>query len=42
MRNKYRSKVHNKKGDRKYFTNTADKTHYKNIQPFPLRGGIRL
>lgn len=31
-----------KKGSGSYFTATAAKTHYKNVQPRPMRGGIRL
>ena len=30
------------RGSRKYFTATASKTHYKNVKPRPMRGGIRL
>lgn len=29
-------------GSKKYFTATASKTHYRNVQPRPQRGGIRL
>lgn len=29
-------------GSRRYFSATADKTHYLNIKPRPQRGGIRL
>ena len=29
-------------GSRAYFSATADKTHYKNVKPRPMRGGIRL
>lgn len=38
---KYRRKM-SRRGSGKYFTATADKTHYKNIKPRPQRGGIRL
>ena len=31
-----------RKGSRKLFTKTASKTHYKNVQGNPMRGGIRL
>lgn len=31
-----------KKGSRKYFSATASKTHKKNVQGNPMRGGIRL
>lgn len=31
-----------KSGSRRYFSATANKTHYKNIKPRPQRGGIRL
>ena len=31
-----------KKGSRSYFTATASKTHYFNVRPTPMRGGIRL
>lgn len=31
-----------KGGSRAYFTATASKTHYKNVNPRPQRGGIRL
>ena len=37
-----RNRVHDKRGDKKYFSATADKTHYKNTLGVPLRGGIRL
>jgi hypothetical protein len=36
---KYRKKVG--KGG-KYFSKTADRTHWKNIKPRPMRGGIRM
>ena len=36
---KYRKKAG--KGG-KYFTKTASQTHYKNIKPRPMRGGIRM
>lgn len=29
-------------GSKAYFTATASKTHYKNVKPRPMRGGIRL
>ena len=38
---KYRKKL-SRKGSGAYFTATASKTHYKNIKPRPMRGGIRL
>ena len=38
---KYRKKM-SRKGSSKYFTATASKTHYKNIKPAPMRGGIRM
>lgn len=31
-----------KSGSRSYFTATAAKTHYKNVKPRPMRGGIRM
>lgn len=31
-----------KKGSRRYFSATADKTRKINIAPRPMRGGIRL
>jgi hypothetical protein len=31
-----------RRGSGKYFTATADKTHFRNIAPRPQRGGIRL
>ena len=31
-----------RRGSKKYFTATASKTHYKNVKPRPMRGGIRL
>jgi hypothetical protein len=30
------------KGSQAYFSATASKTHYKNVQARPQRGGIRL
>jgi len=30
------------KGSKKLFTKTAQKTHKKNVQGNPMRGGIRL
>ncbi len=30
------------KGSKRYFSATASKTHFRNIQPRPQRGGIRL
>lgn len=38
---KYRKKM-SKKGSKAYFTATASKSHYKNSQARPMRGGIRL
>jgi hypothetical protein len=32
----------NKKKSKKLFSKTADRTHPKNVQPPPMRGGIRL
>ena len=29
-------------GSKRLFTATASKTHYKNVKPRPMRGGIRL
>ena len=29
-------------GSKRLFTATAAKTHYKNVKPRPMRGGIRL
>ena len=29
-------------GSKRYFSATASKTHYKNVKPRPMRGGIRL
>ena len=29
-------------GSKRYFSATADKTHYLNVKPRPQRGGIRL
>ena len=31
-----------KRGSKSYFSATASKTHYKNVKPRPMRGGIRL
>lgn len=31
-----------RKGSKKLFTKTASKTHVKNVQANPMRGGIRL
>lgn len=31
-----------RKGSKKYFTATADKTHMFNVNPRPMRGGTRL
>ena len=30
------------KGSKRLFTATASGTHYKNVKPRPMRGGIRL
>lgn len=30
------------RGSKRLFTATASKTHYKNVKPRPMRGGIRL
>lgn len=38
---KHRSKM-GKKKSRKLFTKTAKKTHIKNLNGRPMRGGIRL
>ena len=32
----------NRRKSKRMFSATADKTHYKNIKPRPMRGGIRL
>lgn len=32
----------NRRTSRKLFTNTARRTHVKNLQGNPMRGGIRL
>lgn len=37
-----RAKVHDKRGDRRFFSATADKVHVKNVLRPPMRGGIRL
>jgi hypothetical protein len=29
-------------GSKKYFSATASKTHWKNVKPRPMRGGIRM
>jgi len=31
-----------RRGSGKYFTATASKTHWKNVSPRPMRGGIRM
>lgn len=31
-----------RRGSGRYFSATASKTHYKNVKPRPMRGGIRL
>ncbi len=31
-----------RRGSKRLFTATADKTHVKNVAPPPMRGGIRL
>lgn len=31
-----------RRGSKRYFTATASRTHYKNVKPRPMRGGIRL
>lgn len=31
-----------RKGSKKLFSKTASKTHVKNVQGAPMRGGIRL
>lgn len=36
-----RKKLSNQ-GSKDYFTATASKTHWKNVKPRPMRGGIRL
>lgn len=38
---KYRSRM-SRKGSRKLFRKTASRTHWKNVSPGPMRGGIRL
>lgn len=39
MRSRYKNR---RRGDRKVFSRTADKTHYKNLVSTVMRGGIRL
>ena len=29
-------------GSKRYFSATAAKTHWKNVSPRPMRGGIRM
>ena len=31
-----------RKASNRGFTRTASRTHYKNVKPRPMRGGIRL
>lgn len=31
-----------RKGSERLFTATASKTHWKNVSPRPMRGGIRM
>ena len=31
-----------RRGSKSYFTATASKTHWKNVKPRPMRGGIRM
>lgn len=38
---KYRQRA-SKRKDKRYFSRTADRTHKKNLQSNPMRGGIRL
>ena len=38
----YHRKSMSRKGSGKYFTATANKTHFRNVKPRPQRGGIRL
>lgn len=38
----YRKKVYNKRGDKKYFSKTADHSNSKNYRSSVMRGGIRL
>mgnify|MGYP006878680770 CR=1 FL=1 len=38
---KFRKKMSRNKSQR-YFTKTAGKTHWKNVSPRPMRGGIRM
>ena len=38
---KFRKKMSRQASER-YFTKTASRTHYKNIQRVPMRGGIRM
>jgi hypothetical protein len=35
-------KAMSRSGSKSYFTATASKTHWRNVKPRPLRGGIRL
>lgn len=38
-----RRKIHNKRGDKRYFSKSANRVHKKNLpSPMGLRGGIRL
>lgn len=39
---KFRAKVHNKGGDKRYFSKTASMMHKKNIRPAVMRGGFKL
>lgn len=32
----------NRRKSEQYFSRAGEKTHRKNVQPLPLRGGIRL
>lgn len=39
MRGRYKIPMRKSK---KYFSKTASKTHWKNVSPRPMRGGIRM
>lgn len=38
----YDRKPLSREGSERYFTATATKTHWKNVSPRPMRGGIRM
>jgi len=37
-----RSKIRNKRRDRRRFSKTASRTHKKNLRATPMRGGFRI